>query len=204
MDYKETDLNYQKICEILQQNKKGGTTQLPGHFYEKARRYLESLRDSYKMEPDSFSPKARSISENLRRVAEDIEEIYDLREKKVINAAIIKAHGREPDFVKSFTQEEKELFNEIVKILEKWRRETFERKEAKVKKEKTKEKEEIKEKKREAEVANRDAMTLMILEDLPPFVSEDRKSHTLKKGDIITLSKKTADILVKNGKARSV
>ena len=204
MDYKETDLNYQKICEILQQNKKGGTTQLPGHFYEKARRYLESLRDSYKMEPDSFSPKARSISENLRRVAEDIEEIYDLREKKVINAAIIKAHGREPDFVKSFTQEEKELFNEIVKILEKW---TLGRGHATARLTlgpKTKEKEEIKEKKREAEVANRDAMTLMILEDLPPFVSEDRKSHTLKKGDIITLSKKTADILVKNGKARSV
>ena len=198
MDYKETDLNYRKICEILQKSKKGGMVQLPGHFYEDARKYLESLRETYKMETDFFSPKARSISENLKRVAEDIEEIYLLREKMVINAAIVKAHGREPDFVKSFTWEEKEFFNEIVKVLEKGKREIFDRKEKGGKNK-------IRKKERNKEVEpDRATMTLMILEDLPPFVSEDKKSHNLKKGDMITLSKKTGDILVKNGKARMV
>jgi len=47
-------------------------------------------------------------------------------------------------------------------------------------------------------------LTVIVLEDLPAFVSEDRKNHRLNKGDVVTLPAATAQLLIRNKKARVI
>jgi DNA replication initiation complex subunit (GINS family) len=184
----EEELSYEKIREILQKCRKREVVDLPADFYKNARKFLDSLRTEFAKEKDIFSPKARALSDNINRVTQDIDEIYNLREGFVINTAIIRARGGEAEYVKNLTHEERALMNEVADCLKRAKETAFSNEE--VTREETKE--------------ERKERLLMILEDLPPFVSEDRKSYTLKKGDIVTLPPDTARILIKNKKAKVV
>jgi DNA replication initiation complex subunit (GINS family) len=184
----EEELNYEKIREVLQKCRKKEVIDLPSDFYRSARKYIESLQREFAKEKDVFSLKARALSDSINRVTQAIDEIYDLREGFVINAAIIKTRGGEVEYTKNFSQDEKDLLNEIVDCLKRARARTY-----------------IDEREEQAEEEGRRKENLvMILEDLPPFVSEDKKSYTLKKGDIVTLPPETARILIKNRKAKVV
>jgi DNA replication initiation complex subunit (GINS family) len=187
----EEELNYEKIREILQKCRKKEVIDLPEDFYKSARRYLESLQREFAKEKDVFSPKARALSDNINRVTQDIDEIYNLRESFVINAAIIRARGGEVEYTKSLSRYEKDLLNEIVECLRKAKERAFGNNDEG-------------EEKSGSEEAKREEKLLVILEDLPPFVSQDRKSYNLKKGDIVTLPPETAGILIKNKKAKEV
>lgn len=187
----EEELNYEKIREILQKCRKKEVIDLPADFYKSARKYLESLQKEFAKEKDVFSPKARALSDNINRVTQDIEEIYNLRESFVINAAIIRARGGEIDYTKSLSRDEKDLLNEVVGCLKKAREKAFSNNDED-------------EEKSMSEEVKREEKLLVILEDLPPFVSQDRKSYSLKKGDVVTLPSETAEILIKNKKAKEV
>lgn len=183
------EISYEKIREILQKCRKKEVIELPLNFYTSAKAYLDSLNEKYSRESDGLSPKARSIIDNIYRMRKDLEEIYDLREGFVINAATIKARGGEAEDVKNFTPDEKKLMAALIETLKAAREGTLVSRE---------------DKKEEPKKEENKELTVIVLEDLPAFVSEDRKNHRLNKGDVVTLPAATAQLLIRNKKARVI
>jgi DNA replication initiation complex subunit (GINS family) len=98
-------------------------TKMDAHFYEAFDRHLKQLREDYTREhaANPATPKVLILQDelmNLQRVRDDI---YDLREKKIVTSAVIAARGGNPDRG-NMTKEEEILFDEILRVLRDARR----------------------------------------------------------------------------------
>jgi DNA replication initiation complex subunit (GINS family) len=98
-------------------------TKMDGRFYETFDATLRGLRTEYEKEHASnpATPKVLILQDelmNLQRVREDI---YDLRERKLVTAAVIAARGGNPDR-SAMTKEEDLLFEEFLRTLRDARR----------------------------------------------------------------------------------
>lgn len=98
-------------------------TKMDGHFYEAFDQRLRELREEYTREHavNPATPKVLILQDelmNLQRVREDL---YDLRERKIVTAALIAARGGHPDR-SHLTKEEDILFDEVLKVLRDARR----------------------------------------------------------------------------------
>lgn len=98
-------------------------TRMDGHFYESFDRHLKQLREEYTREHtvNPATPKVLILQDelmNLQRVRDDI---YDLREKKIVMAAVVAARGGSPDRG-NMTKEEEILFDELLRVLRDARR----------------------------------------------------------------------------------
>lgn len=98
-------------------------TKMDGHFYEGFDHHLKELREEYQREHalNPATPKVLILQDelmNLQRVRDDI---YDLREKKIVTAAVIAARGGNPDR-SNMTKEEDLLFDEVLRVLRDARR----------------------------------------------------------------------------------
>ena len=93
------------------------------HFYEAFDGVLRELREQYAKEhaANPATPKVLILQDelmNLQRVRDDI---YDLRERKLVTAAVIAARGGNPDR-NAMTKEEEVLFEELLRVLRDARR----------------------------------------------------------------------------------
>lgn len=98
-------------------------TKMDGNFYENFDATLRELRAEYEKEHavNPATPKVLILQDelmNLQRVREDI---YDLRERKIVTAAVIAARGGNPDR-STLTKEEDLLFEEVLRTLRDARR----------------------------------------------------------------------------------
>jgi len=82
-------------------------TQLPENFFEKVSAYLEQKK---KIEKED-----RKVSIELKNIERLVENIFDLRERKIINQAIITVRTNIPP--KNLTPEEEKFFEQIVKVI---------------------------------------------------------------------------------------
>lgn len=182
----EDELSYRDIRVLHQaEREKQNLTEIRSDFYEKARDYLQRLEKNLEIEKDEY--KRKLIADELKSAKQIIRDIYKIREKKIVLAALSKIRGGKPD-TKFFLESERKLFDEIVECLKKYRDIVLEGKEAK---------EEKKEKKEEGFVA-------LIKSDIPRFVGPDMKKYSLRKNDIVCLPKSIFEILEKRGVAERV
>lgn len=98
-------------------------TKMDGRFYEQLDLVLREMREQYGKEhaANPATPKVLILQDelmNLQRVRDDV---YDLREKKILTAAGIAARGGNPDRT-NMTKEEDALFDELVRVLRDARR----------------------------------------------------------------------------------
>lgn len=98
-------------------------SRMEDRFYEAFDEVLRELRDQYAKEhtANPATPKVLILQDelmNLQRVREDI---YDLRERKIVTAAVIAARGGNPDR-NAMTKEEDILFEEVLRVLRDARR----------------------------------------------------------------------------------
>lgn len=98
-------------------------SKMDDRFYEAFDAVLRDLRDQYGKEhaANPATPKVLILQDelmNLQRVREDI---YDLRERKIVTAAVIAARGGNPDR-NAMTREEEVLFEEVLRVLRDARR----------------------------------------------------------------------------------
>ncbi|MFH1391767.1 MAG: hypothetical protein ABIH20_05635 [Candidatus Diapherotrites archaeon] len=139
--------------------------------------YLESLKDF-------SSTKSRDFS-NLKKM---IEEIFALREKKIMNLALVASRTDTKDETNMATQEKK-LFNEILKSLKKHNEilgDIFSDNGSTAQKEK-----------------DLNNLSVEILSDIPSFVGADMKEYgPFKKGSVEKLPVKIAKLLAERKLAR--
>ncbi|MEM5815135.1 MAG: hypothetical protein QXD89_01455 [Candidatus Aenigmatarchaeota archaeon] len=161
-DYLKKILNGEKTSPNL--------VKIPDNFYELVEKYIKGKMSLVKERKDEVEIR------NIKRV---VENIYNLRERKILNFAIM--HARIGNRVINLTKEEEDLFNKIVCCL-KEKRKIIERLN------------EIIEGKKEFE------KLIVFKEDFPSFVGIDGQVYgPFKKGDIAKIPEENMKILVERG-----
>jgi len=148
-------------------------TKLPENFYENVLKYLEKKREMAEKLDD------RKIAIEVRNVKRLIEEIFNRRERKIVTLAINCARVEMP--VENLTEEEREFFEKIRKVI-KDRRDSFLKKLEEGKK--------------------KTAFLVVFKQDVPEFVGIDMKTYgPFSKGDIAKIPEENANMLIEQGLA---
>jgi DNA replication factor GINS len=143
---------------------------LPENFYATVSEYLNRKR--------SMKNKDRKVVLEIKNVERLVEDIFNRRERKIINSAIITARTGIPP--ENLTDEEKEFYQNLVEIIKR-------RRDSKLRK--------ILEEKKEEFVS-----MVIFKEDVPEFLGVDEKKYgPFKKGDIAKLPEENVRVLLQRG-----
>lgn len=176
------EIGYREIRIIHQSEKKNaGLTEIRADFFKKTKEYINRLERTLNAEKDEHRKKL--IEDELKSIRQILEDIYEIREKKIVLAALSKARGGKPD-TRMFLENEKRLFDDILKCIENHRKIVFED-EKELSYEKSKE--------------EKDRVLSLVKEDIPRFVGPDMKKYHLRRNDVVLLSKQLFEILEKKG-----
>lgn len=199
-------MNYMMLRKIQQGEKSSPLlTKIDDHFFEDALSYCSILHKRLKTED---KPSRNLIlSEQTQNVEKIIRSIYELREKKIMLAAMSKARGGSPSD-KQFLSGEKQLFNSIYSLLIDTRNTFLDYKD---KQNPIPEKVSIKNQKN-SEITNKveppmntgNHTAIHILENIPTFIGTDTKQYCLKKNDIVSVPDALASMLISKHVAETV
>lgn len=144
-------------------------TRLPEDFYSSLSAYLEQKR---KLKED------RRTALELKNIELLLEDVFNRRERKILNFAIIAARTGIPP--ENLSEEEREFFDKIVTTIKGRRDKSLKRL--------------LAEKKEEL------ATLIVFKEDVPAFVALDEKSYgPFQKGDIARLPEENMRLLIERG-----
>lgn len=168
-------ITFGTLRDVQREERKGGLSRLPQGFYLEVGGYIEELEKLCKDE-DAKSLQAIELK-NAKNVLQDI---YDRREKKIVNMALMSVRGEKID-AENLTDMEGGLLDTLVASLKKQRKDAFNEVE-KVKK------------------GEKERLTVRFLEDFPAFSGVDTNEYgPFTKGSTAELPKTNAQILLKKG-----
>lgn len=216
----DEEITYKTLRKIQQAEKNSPQiTQINKEFYRDVTVFLKQLEK--RLVEEKKPQKQMLLAEESQNIEKIIRNIYEHREKKIMLAAISKARGGNPS-IKHLLPEEKTFFDELYKNIVSFRKQIFsdetkddrskakETKESESKESSTDEKRVEKidnsvqpEEKQETTPANTHPI-LRIQEDIPSFVGTDNQTYTLHKGDIISLPKDMAKMLLNKKVAKEI
>ena len=146
-------------------------SKLPDSFFERINSYMKQKKEISKTKDD------RKSSLELKNIERLVEDIYNRRERKILNQVLVSARTNMPP--ENLTESEKEFFEILLKHVKERREgyfvETFETK--------------------------TQMETLIVFkEDVPEFVAMDEKTYgPFKKGDIARLPQENMKLLIEKG-----
>lgn len=143
-------------------------TKLPDNFYKNIKSYLQQKRKL--MERGD-----KKIGLELKNIERLIEDVFNRRERKILNQTIITARTNIPP--ENLTDEEKEFFDEVIKSIKQRRKMELESLLA---------------------LQKEELVSLVVFkEDVPEFVGADEKLYgPFKKGDIAKLPEENMKVLM--------
>jgi len=111
----EESMTFEMIRNVQRQEQSDvKLSELPSNFYKRAEEYLKEKKKLFGKSGE------RSISIEIKNVERLLENIFNRRETKIINHAIISARTDIPP--QNITEEEKKFFEIIVAEIKKWRK----------------------------------------------------------------------------------
>jgi DNA replication initiation complex subunit (GINS family) len=177
------DISYRYLREMHQREKNSpALCKIEEDFYQQLKEYFEYLEKEYNSIEDRDSPKAKLLKDEIENAKRIAESIYEQRERKILQIALVARKGGKPNIGNLITTE-KELFESILKALKDARERIMENK-------RKNEKDSI-EKKDDDET-----IVVRITNDIPEFVDSDMNIYNLKKEDVICLPKDIANALI--------
>ena len=192
----QEDINYKTLRKIQQQEKTSPLlTKIDRNFYQKFSEYLKNLQRIAEKEDDAN--KLKLFDDEIQNTKKIAFNIYELREKKIIQAALSKVRGGKPD-LKNLLEIEKRLYDSLVKQIIVSREEILEQKLEK--KTDVKSAPETGKKERKS---NTNAI-VRVTQDTPEFVGTNMKTYSLRKDDVLTLPKEMSDPLLKRGVVKQI
>ena len=192
----QDDINYKTLRKIQQQEKTSPLlTKIDRNFYTKFSEYLTNLQRI--AENEENSQKIKLFDDEIQNTKKIGFNIYELREKKIVQAALSKVRGGKPDLT-NLLEIEKKLFDSLVEQVIVSRGEILEQKVEK--KRDTKSKPETVEKEKEP---NTNAI-VRVVQDTPEFVGTDMKTYSLRKDDILTLPDEMSGPLLKRDVVKQI
>ncbi len=192
----EDDISYKALRKIQQQEKKLPLlTRINQNFYKKFSEYLRNLQRI--AENEEKSQRIQLFNDEIQNTKNIALNIYELREKKIVQAALSKVRGGKPD-LKNLLEIEKELFDSLVEQIIVSRKELLEQKiEKKIK---TK----LAQVTGEKENKNNTNAIVQVTQDTPEFVGTDMKTYLLRKDDILTIPEEMSAPLLKRGVVKQI
>lgn len=204
----ESSVSYKALRKIQQAEQSAAVlSKLETGFYRDVTLYLQALERSVATEKDP--QKSRLFAEELANMKKLITGIYDLREKKIVSAAVVAARGGEPD-IKSLAEEERPLYDGLVRAITQVRQHILEAETPPVKEPvqtptppasplaSTSQSTPLESPPVSPVKANTNPL-LRVAVDMPRFVGTDLKVYELRKDDVLTLPPEMASPLLKRG-----
>jgi DNA replication initiation complex subunit (GINS family) len=98
-------------------------TKMENGFYDGFDAHLRQLREDYTREhaANPATPKVMILQDELTKLQSVRDDLYDLRERKIVTASLIAARGGHPDHA-NMTKEELLVFEELLRIMRDARR----------------------------------------------------------------------------------
>lgn len=206
----EVTITYETLFELLRREKERSELQLlDSSFFNNLLRYLKDKQTIInKQQTDLFSAEEKKkTAEQLENIKKIIKELYDKREKKILSMAIDKSKNKSSIIDNSvFLKEEKELFDNVVKILDMGRENILfnliNLKEPTSLQSLSLEKKEIKEEKKEKK---KDTKLVRFLSAIPKFVGKELEEYgPFEEEDIASLPVEIANVLINKGRAEEI
>lgn len=193
----QEDINYKTLRKIQQQEQNSPSiTKIDQKFYYMFSEFIKNLQNMAEKEENTQKKKLFNDEiENTKKIAFNI---YELREKKIVQSALSRVRGGKPD-LNNLIDIEKQLHDSIVEQINSTRKVILENK----KEQKTEEKPEPKIKE-ENEIKSNKNDILQVIQDTPEFVGTDMETYSLRKDDIITLPKEMSIPLSKRGVIKKI
>jgi len=118
-------LTFEALFEILRKEKMNPELQkLDEDFYNQTIKYLEeksAILETEKKTDSIFSGDSKRTQLQLENAKKIIKEIYEKRENKIINLAMLSSRAEVKESGHSMLQEEKKLFKEVLEVLDSFR-----------------------------------------------------------------------------------
>lgn len=191
------EINYKILRKIQELEKTSPSlTKINKDFYIKLSEYIKNLE---KINKDESNPNKKKLFnseiENTKRIALNI---YELREKKIVQAALSKVRGGKPD-LKNILNIETKLFESLAQQIIVFRQEILKKRSKTVDNGKVIQKES----KKNGREINKNPI-VRVLENIPDFVGTDMKTYSLRKNDVLTISNEMYEPLVKSGVIKEI
>ena len=183
-------ISYKTLRKIQQAEQTSSLlTRIPPGFYQDLSSYLQNLERSIEREENQL--KRKLFTEEIHNTKKIVTSIYELREKKIIQAALAAARGANID-VTSFLENEKKLYDNVVEQIKDARKEVLEQPESQPEK-KHSQALDIPQGKR---TPNTNPI-VRVFEDTPAFIGTDGRTYSLRKEDVLSLPSQMSEPLVK-------
>jgi DNA replication initiation complex subunit (GINS family) len=179
------DLSY-KILRHIQQNEQQSPTltRIQHDFYTKLQSYLQELKDIVDKEKD---PKKQILyTDEQKNTAKIGQRIYELREKKIVQAALSKVRSAQPD-LDNLLDIEKKLFHSLVDTIT-TQRTLIQQSNSSSSEKKNDSKHNSPEtpEEKSTSISNSNPI-IRITQNIPCFVGTNMKTYHLHKNDVLSL-----------------
>jgi len=202
----EPSVSYKSLRKVQQAEQATAVlTKLETGYYRDVAAYLRALETSVASERQP--QKSRVFSEELANTRKLVAGIYELREKKIVAAALVAARGGVPD-IKNLAEEERPLYESLLQAIARARQDVLA--EESPEPESTTPAPEPPKRPPPAtssppvssEVSKARANPhpmLRVTQNMPPFVGTDLRVYELRTDDVLTLPAEMAAPLLKRG-----
>jgi DNA replication initiation complex subunit (GINS family) len=191
------DITYKTLRKLQQAEQTAGTlTKITVDFYQNLSAYMRDIERSVAQEKNPL--KLKVFTDEMVNTKKIANSIYELREKKIVQAALATARGATPD-LKNLLEVERKLYTALVDQITASRKMIFEQQtnypQPPVMQQISPEKPQA--------VSNTNPI-VRVIEDTPEFMGTDEKTYLLRKDDVLTLPQEMAAPLLKKGVVKQV
>jgi DNA replication initiation complex subunit (GINS family) len=192
------EINYKTLRKLQQAEQTSSVpTKINVNFYQDLSSYIKTIEQSVESEKNPLKLKLfADEAQNTKKIANSI---YELREKKIVQAALATARGAAPD-LRNLLDIEKKLYNTLVEQLMISRREIFEQPTDHQSKKQPASSPVVEQPKRNPNTNP----IVRVLEDTPEFIGTDEKTYLLCKEDVLSLPHEMTEPLLKKEVVKQV
>jgi len=190
------EINYKTLRKLQQaEQASSALTKVHVNFYRDLFSYIKTLERSIENEKNPL--KLKLFTEEIQNTKKIASGIYELREKKIVQAALATARGATPD-LKNLLDIEKKLYTALVDQITSSRKVIFEQAEEPPMKPQA-----TQSSSQPSNSPNTNPI-VRVLEDTPAFIGTDEKTYSLRKEDVLSLPSEMAKPLLKKGIVKQV
>jgi len=182
------EISYKNLRKIQQLEKTSPfLSKVNKNFYGDLSNYIKKLEEVVKQEKKSEN--LNIFQEEIKNTKKIAFNIYELREKKIVQSALSKVRGAKPD-LKNILEIEKRLFESLVELINQSRKNILNEKQ------KEEGKEDYQKKESKSTIQN-DNQIVRVLENIPEFIGTNMKTFHLRKEDVLSVAKEISGPLIK-------
>lgn len=192
------DISYKTLRKLQQGERISSVlTKIHVNFYQELSSYINTLERSVENEKNPL--KLKLFTDEIFNTKKIATNIYELREKKIVQAALATVRGATPD-LSNIVEIEKKLYDSLVAQIKISRKEILEKPYHVNSKKQTSSSISSNQQK-----TNPDAHQIVrVLENTPEFIGTDEKTYLLRKEDVISLPNEMLAPLLKRGVVKRI